>query len=32
MMVIAKTEKLIISKAALFDAPFFLELMNTPIG
>lgn len=29
-MVIAETERLIITKVTLNDAPFFLELMNTP--
>ena len=29
-MIIAKTNRLIISKASLKDAPFFVELMNTP--
>ncbi len=29
-MQIAKTNRLIISKVTLKDAPFFLELMNTP--
>ncbi len=29
-MIIAETERLIISKVTLKDAPFFLELMNTP--
>ena len=29
-MIIAETERLIISKITLKDAPFFLELMNTP--
>jgi RimJ/RimL family protein N-acetyltransferase len=29
-MIIAETERLIISKVNLQDAPFFLELMNTP--
>jgi len=29
-MQIAKTERLIISKVTLKDAPFFVELMNTP--
>lgn len=29
-MILAETERLIISKVTLQDAPFFLELMNTP--
>lgn len=29
-MIIAETERLIISKITLKDAPFFVELMNTP--
>ena len=29
-MIIAETQRLIISKITLQDAPFFLELMNTP--
>jgi len=29
-MIIAETERLIIAKVTLKDAPFFLELMNTP--
>ena len=29
-MIIAETKRLIISKVTLIDAPFFLELMNTP--
>ena len=29
-MIIAETERLLISKVTLQDAPFFLELMNTP--
>ncbi|WP_341216281.1 GNAT family N-acetyltransferase [uncultured Wocania sp.] len=29
-MIIVETERLIISKVTLKDAPFFLELMNTP--
>ena len=29
-MIIAETERLIISKINIKDAPFFLELMNTP--
>ena len=29
-MIIAETERLIITKVTLLDAPFFLELMNTP--
>ena len=29
-MIIAETDRLIISKVTLKDAPFFLELMNTP--
>ncbi len=29
-MIIAETERLLISKVSLQDAPFFVELMNTP--
>ncbi len=29
-MIIAKTQRLIISKVRIADAPFFVELMNTP--
>jgi RimJ/RimL family protein N-acetyltransferase len=29
-MIIAKTQRLIISKVTIADAPFFVELMNTP--
>ena len=29
-MIIAETERLVIAKVTLKDAPFFLELMNTP--
>ncbi len=29
-MIIAETERLVISKVTLQDAPFFVELMNTP--
>lgn len=29
-MIVAETERLILSKVTLEDAPFFLELMNTP--
>ena len=30
MMVVAKTQRLILSKITLKDAPFFVEIMNTP--
>ncbi|MFD1161265.1 GNAT family N-acetyltransferase [Hwangdonia seohaensis] len=30
MMIIAETERLLISKFTLFDAPFFLQLANSP--
>ena len=29
-MIIAETERLLISKVTIEDAPFFVELMNTP--
>lgn len=29
-MIIVETERLLISKVSLIDAPFFVELMNTP--